>query len=211
MDETTTLQNILEAGKTEFLEKGFQNASLRKIAKNAGVTTGAFYGYFSSKEALFAALVEKHASAVLGRFMSAQDEFKELPEEEQPENLGAASGDCIEWTVDYIYKNFEAFKLIICCSEGTAYADFIHTMVEVDVESTYKFINVLRSLGYNVPDIDVQFCHMVASGMLGGMFEIVVHDMPKDKAVKYVAQLHSFYTAGWEKMFGMEWEGKNRK
>ena len=35
----------------EFLDKGFQGASLRQIVKNAGVTTGAFYGYFSSKEA----------------------------------------------------------------------------------------------------------------------------------------------------------------
>ena len=38
----------------EFTEKGFQGASLRQIVKQAGVTTGALYGYFSSKEALFA-------------------------------------------------------------------------------------------------------------------------------------------------------------
>ena len=52
-EESTTLQNILEAGKEEFLEKGFKSASLRNIVKTAGVTTGAFYGYFSGKEALF--------------------------------------------------------------------------------------------------------------------------------------------------------------
>lgn len=204
MDETTTLKNILESGKTEFLEKGFQSASLRKIVKNAGVTTGAFYGYFSSKEALFAALVEKHASAVLGRFMDTHDEFKQLSDEDQVENFGVISGECIEWIVDYIYKNFDAFKLIICCSEGTAYADFIHTMVEVEVEATYKFINILRSMGRDVPDIDRQFCHIVSSGMLGGMFEIVVHDMPHDQAVKYVAQMRSFYTAGWAEMLGLK-------
>ena len=32
----------------EFSEKGFQGASLRQIVKQAGVTTGSFYGYFSS-------------------------------------------------------------------------------------------------------------------------------------------------------------------
>ena len=31
--------------------QGLSRASLRQIVKNAGVTTGAFYGYFSSKEA----------------------------------------------------------------------------------------------------------------------------------------------------------------
>ena len=44
---TATLEKIQEAALAEFLEKGFQGASLRQIVKNAGVTTGAFYGYFS--------------------------------------------------------------------------------------------------------------------------------------------------------------------
>ena len=43
MEETTaTLEKIQEAALAEFLDKGFQGASLRQIVKNAGVTTGAF-------------------------------------------------------------------------------------------------------------------------------------------------------------------------
>ena len=61
----TTLERIQEAAMTEFLDKGFLGASLRQIVKNAGVTTGAFYGYFSSKEALFASIVEPHAKALM--------------------------------------------------------------------------------------------------------------------------------------------------
>ena len=72
---TTTLENIEQAALAEFLDKGFQGASLRQIVKNAGVTTGAFYGYFSSKEALFASIVEPHAAALMGRFMEAQLSF----------------------------------------------------------------------------------------------------------------------------------------
>lgn len=51
MEETsvTTLEKIQEAAMAEFLDKGFQGASLRQIVKNAGVTTGAFYGYFSQQ------------------------------------------------------------------------------------------------------------------------------------------------------------------
>lgn len=37
-----TLENILNAGKEEFLEKGFLSSSLRNIVKKANVTTGAF-------------------------------------------------------------------------------------------------------------------------------------------------------------------------
>lgn len=38
-EESTTLKNILSAGKAEFLEKDFNSASLRNIVKTAGVTT----------------------------------------------------------------------------------------------------------------------------------------------------------------------------
>lgn len=68
---SSTLENIQQAALSEFLEKGFLGASLRQIVKNAGVTTGALYGYFSSKEDLFASIVEPHAAALMGRFMEA--------------------------------------------------------------------------------------------------------------------------------------------
>ena len=55
--EQTTLDSIHSAAMQEFLEKGFRTASLRNIVKMAGVTTGAFYGYYSSKEELFESLV----------------------------------------------------------------------------------------------------------------------------------------------------------
>ena len=49
MDNTmTTLEKIHDSAKKEFLEKGFLGASLRNIVKYAGVTTGAFYGYYDA-------------------------------------------------------------------------------------------------------------------------------------------------------------------
>ena len=63
---TATLEKIQRAAMEEFSEKGFQGASLLQIVKQAGVTTGALYGYFSSKEALFASIVEPHAAALMG-------------------------------------------------------------------------------------------------------------------------------------------------
>ena len=55
----TTLERIHQAARQEFLAKGFQRASLRKIVQSVGMTTGAFYGYYRSKADLFAALVAR--------------------------------------------------------------------------------------------------------------------------------------------------------
>lgn len=202
VQSSPTLQKILDAGMDEFQEKGFRDASLRQIVKNAGVTTGAFYGYFSSKEALFASIVEPHAAAVMGKFMTAQTDFAELPREEQPAHMGKESGECVEWMIDYMYDHYEPFKLLICRSDGTAYERFVDNMAEVEVEYTFRYIDVLRSLGHDVPELDKDMCHMIASGMFSGVFESLRHDMPKDRAKRFIAQLQEFYTAGWIKIMG---------
>ena len=197
-----TLEKIQQAALEEFSEKGFLGASLRQIVKHAGVTTGAFYGYFSSKAALFASIVEPHAAALMGKFMEAQTSFAQLPEEEQPEHMGVESGSCVQWMVNYICQHREPVKLLLCRSEGTSYEHFVHNMVEVEVEYTLRYMEVLRRLGQDIPDLDEQMCHIIASGMFNGVFEIVVHDMPKDRALRYVDQLRDFYTAGWLKLMG---------
>ena len=199
---TATLEKIQQAALAEFLDKGFLGASLRQIVKNAGVTTGAFYGYFSSKEALFNAIVEPHAAALMGRFMEAQTTFAELPEKEQPEHMGLESGRCVDWMVDYICAHREPVKLLLCCAEGTSYEHFVHNMVEVEVEYTQRYREVLRRLGRDIPGLDKSLCHIIASGMFNGIFEIVVHDMPRDQAMQDVDQLRAFYTAGWSKLMG---------
>lgn len=204
MDEklTATLEKIQEAALTEFLDKGFLGASLRQIVKNAGVTTGAFYGYFSSKEALFASIVEPHAAALMGRFMEAQTSFSELPEQEQPEHMGLESSQCVHWMVDYICDHREPVKLLLCKAEGTSYEHFVHNMVEVEVEYTLRYMDVLRRLGREVPELSQSLCHIIASGIMSGIFEIVIHDMPREQAVRDVDQLCDFYTAGWLKLMG---------
>ena len=197
-----TLEKIQQSALEEFSEKGFLGASLRQIVKNAGVTTGAFYGYFSSKEALFASLVEPHAAALMGRFMEAQTGFAELPEKEQPAHMGEASGDYVDWMVDYICEHREPVNLLLCRAEGTSYEHFVHNMVEVEVESTLRYMEVLRRLGKNIPPLNRSLCHIIASGMFNGLFEIVIHDMPREQAHRDVTQFRTFYTAGWLELMG---------
>lgn len=199
---SATLEKIQQAALTEFLDKGFLSASLRQIVKNAGVTTGAFYGYFSCKEALFASIVEPHAAALMGRFMEAQTSFAGRPEAEQPEHMGEDSESCLDWMVDYICQNREPVKLLLCRAEGTGYESFVHNMVEVEVEYTLRYMEVIRRLGRRVPTLSRSLCHIIASGMFNGLFEVVIHDMPYEQALRDVKQLRAFYTAGWLELVG---------
>lgn len=201
--ESPTQENILNAGKKEFLEKGFRAASLRNIAKEAGVTTGAFYGYYKSKEELFDALVSQPYRVFMDRFNEAQKLFANLPPAQQPGQMGDISGQCMDWMVGYLYDHFDAFKLLLCCSQGTRYEHFIHELSNIEMEGTHRFLSVLRDLGHTVRDIDPQLEHMLVSSLFSGFFEIVIHDMPQEQAVGYVRELRLFFTAGWQKIMGL--------
>jgi AcrR family transcriptional regulator len=54
-----TRARILEAALSLFRKRGFENATMRDIAKEAGVALGAAYYYFRSKDALVMAFYER--------------------------------------------------------------------------------------------------------------------------------------------------------
>ena len=195
-----TLEQIHEAAKREFLEKGFKTASLRNIVKMAGVTTGAFYGYYKSKEELFGALVGEQYRYVMEHFCQAQEEFASLPAEEQPEHVSEISGDCMMDMLLYAQNYPDEFQLLLRCAEGTRYAGMIDEMVEIEVEATHRYQKTLDSMGRPSPEIDSMLEHMLATGMFNTYFEMIIHQMPMDQAEIYLKNMREFYTAGWMKI-----------
>ncbi len=53
-----TREVILKAATRVFFENGFEKTSVKMILNEANIVTGSFYHFFSSKEALFEAVVE---------------------------------------------------------------------------------------------------------------------------------------------------------
>ena len=202
MPAESTLTRIHQAAKAEFLEKGFRGASLRNIVKSVGMTTGAFYGYYKSKEELFEALVGEPHDYLIGRFKDAQREFAQLPHEQQPEVMGDISGLCMYDMLHYAYAHLEECKLILCCSEGTRFSGLIDEMVEIEVESTHTYLAVLNELGRPSPKIDPKLEHILITGMFHTFFELVIHEMPLRDAENYIREMRAFYPAGWMKIMG---------
>ena len=201
---SATLESIQRAAMQEFLDKGFQGASLRQIVKNAGVTTGAFYGYFSSKEALFNALVEPHAAALMGKFMEAQTTFAELPEEQQPSHMGVESRTYVRPLDGGLHLPApgagEAAPAPARRAPATSTSSTIWWRWRWNTpSSTWR---CSAAWGRTFPSWTDPLCHIIASGMFNGIFEIVVHDMPREQALRDVDQLRDFYTAGWLKLMG---------
>lgn len=56
-EDSPKRQQILDGARRMFLSKGFEAASMQDVAREAGVSKGTLYVYFSSKEDMFGALV----------------------------------------------------------------------------------------------------------------------------------------------------------
>jgi AcrR family transcriptional regulator len=59
-----TIDALLEATTRILIKEGYDNASTNKIAEVAGVSIGSLYQYFPSKEALVAAVIDRHTQEI---------------------------------------------------------------------------------------------------------------------------------------------------
>src|SRR3982751_2095378 len=60
-----TVDALVEATARILVKEGFDKASTNRIADKAGVSVGSLYQYFPSKEALVAAVIERHQGQIL--------------------------------------------------------------------------------------------------------------------------------------------------
>jgi AcrR family transcriptional regulator len=60
-------EELLNCAQALFLARGYDDVSLNEVIAEAGVSKGAFYHYFPSKEALLEALAERFAQQALAR------------------------------------------------------------------------------------------------------------------------------------------------
>lgn len=192
-------EHILACALDEFLEKGFSGASLRAIAARADVTTGAIYGYFSSKADLFDALVAPAADELLRLFRDANDRFYELPVEQQDFDRMCQFSDSVRIDMlDFVYDNREAFFLVYCKSAGTPWEHYLDRFAEIESASTLHYARMLRERGDRVRDVDPGMADMLSKMYFHGCFEIFTKGLAREEARERMDDLARFFQAGYE-------------
>ncbi len=132
-------ERILDAARAEFLEKGFQGASMRAIASAAGMTTGAIYGYFSSKEDLFDALVRPFADELFSRCVAFDSDFQgRAPERKGFDEMVAYDRGVRRELIEFIHRHPDEVRLIEECSSGPGWAEFHERFVELERQPCHR-------------------------------------------------------------------------
>jgi AcrR family transcriptional regulator len=86
-----TVDALVDATARILVREGFDKASTNRIAEVAGVSVGSLYQYFPSKEALVAAVIERHQREIMQLVRSELAEVAEQPIEQGVRTLVAVA------------------------------------------------------------------------------------------------------------------------
>jgi len=131
-----TSGRILSHAMRIFLEKGYHGTSIDNITQAAGLTKGALYWHFESKEALLKKIIEEFEKLFLDGLIEAVEKVK---------------GDTVDKIEKYFSYNaaFSYYNRELCVSFTTLSGELVgaHHPIEPEIRRIYKkYQNFLSSL-----------------------------------------------------------------
>lgn len=207
-DKTATYLKLVSCMKKEFLEKGYEKASLNYIAKEAGITPAGVYRHFPSKDAMFESLVRPVLDEFEKICTNSMDEtLHYLDDEGFLKNYNPFEEGWADWLVDFMYDHFDVFKLLIVCSGGTKYEKFEDYLVLLEEKSTKDLLKELDRRGIPHENISDEEWHIISTTYVSAVCEVIRHEYPREKAHSYMHFIGRFFYPGWKELFGVT--GKN--
>ena len=200
-DYEKTHQMILESALKTFKEIGFRNASIRNICKDAGVTNGAFYAHFESKDDLFAALVSEKLSV----FNETYQEMSEINIQSVDDiiRMFDMSYSSIETLIHYVYSERDVFTLILKSSDGTSYEHFISELINEECKNTMIFLESAKKFMKRPENISERIIRMGASMVINSMLDAFLEGVSEEDNIRETKIASDFCIAGYKELLGL--------
>lgn len=204
-DKTDSHEKIVKAAMQEFLEKGFEQASMKAVADAVGMTSAALYRHFASKQDMFAALVQPAVDELnVWKERHVTSSFDALKQDD-PKMMWDIEDDLNDARVvlDVMYAQPDAFRLLICCSAGTPYENCVHDFTEQCTDEMMCFLQICKERGIPVREIQRDEMHMLVSAYNAALLQPIEHGYDKADAERYLRTMVDFFTPGWRMITGL--------
>lgn len=200
-EEGDTRQKLLVSAKAEFMEKGFMQASLRSICKNAGVTTGALYFFFRDKEDLYANLVEEPLETLIQ--LLHQHFLKELQQEDVAEFLSGDYSSDLEAArkmIYYMYQNYDVFLLLLQKSQGSKFENAMDRFITISERHCRMLADKIVQ-HFGISKVDSFMIHWVSHMLIDSFVYILTHEQTLEAALTAIEPMVCFMMTGWLTQF----------
>ena len=200
-DYAGTHTRILESASRQFLELGFSGASIRQICKDAGVTNGAFYAHFKSKEDLFGQLVGPAIDGLVELHGKETSRYMEIGSTEGVlESLDIAFLTD-EIVVHHVYEHANAFRLLLTASGGTSFERFPKALVEEETRGTMTFFELCRPFVRRPENMSGNIAAQVSSFIVWTVFDCLLSGLPEGEAIREAQLASEFCIAGLRRIW----------
>jgi len=201
-DKTASHIRVKAAIKSEFLEKGYEGASIRSIGERAGMTSAGLYRHYPDKEAMFSAIVDPLIGEINKWTKAHKNKKYDLADKkaQRDELFGESFVDLI---LKVILPNRDEFKLLITSAKGTKYENFVHDYVVRNQKDFREAFMLLKKQGYPVKDIDDESLHVLLSAYVTACFEPIIHDYSDERIKEYLKMIQEFFMPGWMNIMGL--------
>ena len=192
---------VLECAKEEFFVQGISGRFLAYHRPGSGDQHRVNLHPLWGQRGLFRALAEPVVDEFKAMFRKVQEDFHQFPEEEQRAEMGQYTARHQEDLLDYIYDHFDVFRLLLDGAHGTRFSRFLDELVDIEVEYTYKYMEVIGCESVKSGLVTEEFIHIIVTAYFNGMFEVVRHNMDRAAAHRYVKMLNRYHMAGFGTVF----------
>lgn len=201
-DKTVSHIQVMAAVKEEFLEKGFEAASVRSIAARAGMSAAGLYRHYPNKEAMFEDLVQpliREMDEWMCRHKRKAYERVRQGEEGKQELFAESMTDLIR---DVVYPQKEIFQVLLSGAFGSKYESFMNDYVEVQQQDMLEAFDYMKEQGYLMEEISQEELHMLLSAYTTAIFEPIIHNYPEEQVNHCLDTANRFFMPGWKEIMG---------
>ena len=198
-DKTASHIKVMAAAKKEFIEYGFEKASMRRVGERCSLTAAGLYRHCRDKEDLFDQLV----APAIERLRSWMDTHlaKYLTAVRDEGNL-KWQDSWIDMMREVVYPHVEDYHLLLTCSSGTKYESFLHDLTQTAQERMLGYLPILREKGLAIREISPAALHLLLSAYVTALFEPVIHRYSLDESMRCLETIEAFFLPGWKTLFG---------
>lgn len=187
---------IIEAATSEFLEFGFQGASLRRIAQRANLSTGALYTRYKNKDALFCSIVKELLSEISQEFEPVRKGYMEAQKRCSVEAILDAIHQEEKIYQKILVKHYEQCVLFFCRSDGSSLQTKLEQFMAYKAQETVAYLKDIAKKEINVDGVEI-----LLSEQFYCYRTLLQKKLSKEKTASCLKMVEAFHEAGWREFF----------